>query len=165
METEAATGIWSVLLPVIIGGALPLLGVALGPAVTQWLSERSTGQTTRVQRFEELLAVLHDHNYWVDTQRHINVFGNELDRSPPPLSKAIAIAALYFPDLIVPLKKLDTATDKYQVWMFAAAQRRLKGDIASLSDGFGDAHKEYADVFLKTVSSTTDYAVHKKGRV
>ena len=133
METEAATSIWSVLLPDIVGGALPLLGVALGPAVTQWLSERSISQTTRVQRFEELLAVLHEHNFWVETQRNIDVFGNELDRSPPPLSKAIAIAALYFPDLILPLKQLDIATDKYQVWMFTAGQRRLKGDIASLN--------------------------------
>ncbi len=49
--------------------------------------------------------------------------------------------------------------------MFTAGQRRLKGDIASLNDGFGDAYKEYSDVFWQTVSDTTDYAVHKKGRV
>ncbi|TIS51767.1 hypothetical protein [Mesorhizobium sp.] len=165
----SATGtdpsIWSVLLPVLVGGGLTLLGVALGPAITQWLESRSASQTTRIQRFEELLSLLQQHDDWLTMMRLVQAYGEKHDLPPEPLPKAFAISAIFFPEFLPDLRKIDSATRAYSLWMARAAQRRLEGKISEINDGFDAIYLSYAKTHQDARDRVIGHAVSQKGKV
>ena len=160
-----ATDQWSVLLPVIVGGGLALLGVAVGPAITQWLESRSASRATRIQRFEELFGLLQQHDEWMNLKTRINAFGEKHELPSEPLAKAFAISAIYFPEFLPELRKLDFVTSNYGVWTNEAAMRRLAGKMSTINDGFDDAHQPYARALNEMRDRLIEYGVSRKTRV
>jgi hypothetical protein len=161
----AETSIWSVLLPVLVGGGLTLLGVAIGPAITQWLSSRTATEATRIQRFEELLDLLQQQDEWLNLQRRVNAFGENREIPPEPLSKAFAVSAIYFPNFLPDLRELQTTTRIYSLWTTQAGSRRLAGKIDSINDGFDAVYSPYLKTLEATRNRITEYAVSRKGKV
>lgn len=160
--------LWSVLLPllpVVAGGVLALLGVAIGPAISQWLQSRSVSRATRIQRFEELFGLLQQHDEWINLKTRIDAFGEKHELPSEPLAKAFAISAIYFPDFLLELRKLDVVTANYGKWTAAAAIRRLEGKISEISDGFDDVHQPYLRAFNEVRERLIQYGVSRKTRV
>ncbi len=167
MEAESATAasIWPVLLPVIVGGALALLGGVLGPVFNHWLSSRSDNQKKRAERFEELLAQLHQQDEWLMLSRRVIVFGEKLDIPTEPLPRAMAISSLYFPQFLPLLSELESASIDCYVWATKAGQRRLAGEVASINDGFPDMYADYRKTFIEVRDTIAKHAVTNRGKV
>lgn len=157
--------IWTVLLPVIVGGALPIIGVGLGPTIGYLLTSRSARHAKRVERFEEMISVLYQHDHWLEAERNGRVYGEGGSGTPPPIQRAIAISALYFPDFLESLRELDLSSEEYMIWMIGASQRRIGGQMQNINDGFADAFKPYRERFIRLQRMIADYAAKKKGYV
>lgn len=157
--------IWSILLPVVVGGALAVLGGAIGPVMSHLLGSRASRQSIRTQRFDEMMASAYEHDHWLDLKRRSLVFGERLEAGPPPIYKARSIVLTNFKDLVQPIKKLDAASSGYQAWMASAGQKRLNGEVSALTNGFDEAYKNWLAEFLKFQDSASDYAITRKGKV
>lgn len=149
----------------LVGGGLTLLGVALGPAITQWLESRTTREAKRVERFEELLELLQRQDEWLNLERRVKVYGEVHEIPPEPLSKAYAVAALYFPQFLPDLRQLDAETRKYSLWTSHAAGRRLEGKITEINDGWGAVYGPYAKTLGEVRERIIQYAVSREGKV
>ncbi|TPN28357.1 hypothetical protein FKO01_21800 [Mesorhizobium sp. B2-3-3] len=165
MAAATELSVWSVLLPVIVGGALTLLGVALGPAVTQWLETRSAMEQKRAQRFEELLALLQSQDEWLELKRLVYAFGETREIPSEPLAKALAISALYFPEFLSGLKQYDLESTRYSLWISGAARRRLEKSSEPINDGFDVAYETYRKNFLEVRERIIQHAVSRNGKV
>jgi hypothetical protein len=157
--------IWSILLPVVVGGVLAVFGGAIGPVMSHLLSSRASRQSIRTQRFDEMMASVYEHDHWLDLKRRSMVFGESLEAGPPPIYRARSIALTNFKDLVQPIKKLDAASSGYQFWMASAGQNRLKGELSALTNGFDEAYKTWLAEFLEFQNAASDYAIARKGRV
>lgn len=129
--------------PVIVGGLIGLAGGIAGPPLSHWLNERSSNRKKRAEKLEELIGYIYAHDHWLSRMRSIRAFGAQDTEDPTPLPKASAIAAIYFPQFATALSELSLATSNYEVWMFEAAQKRLRGNIQKLSDGHPAAYEPY----------------------
>lgn len=157
--------VWSVLLPVIIGGALPILGAAVGPLVTQWLSSRESSRSERIKRFEELLSLVQAQDDWLNLHRAKNAFGQMQEIPAPPLAQALAVAALYFPQFVQDLKRLDEKSTLYVGWTSQAGLRRLNGQIEKINDGFSEVFQDYWNTFVEVRGRIIDHAMLKNGNI
>ena len=95
-EVTQATIHWATLVPVIVGGAIAVVGGVLAPAISRSLDDKSERRKKRVEKFEELVGALFEYDEWLDDIRDIRVFGREQLEPPSPLAKTQAIAAIYF---------------------------------------------------------------------
>lgn len=131
--------LWSV----VIGGALAVGG----SAATQWYLHAAKSaddrRRLREQKLEELIALVYEHDHWMDNLRVINVFGKEERRTISPFSKLNAIAAIHFPEFLPSIKKLDHAASEYRHWMITKGRQRLVGNFDALGEGFEEAYEPY----------------------
>ena len=164
-DASVASDVWSILLPVIVGGILAALGGAIGPVISHMLGSRTSRQSTRTQRFDEMMASVYAHDHWLELQRRALAFGESLEVGPPPIYKARAIALTNFAELILPIQKLDSASSGYQFWMVGAGQKRLNGELASLNDGFRETYKIWLEAFHEFQNAASEYALKRKGKV
>ncbi|MBX5223797.1 hypothetical protein HJC04_26330 [Rhizobium sp. NLR8a] len=162
--TDASTpaNIWPVLMPVIVGGSLAILGGALSPIVSHILSARSARQARRVQRFEEMMAAVYEHDHWLDGKRHISI-GQEVESGPPPIHKARSIVLMNFEELRAPIRELDLASSRYQHWMAEVAVNRSKGVLSV--EGFQAAYKIWLDEFTSFQDVAAAYVRARNGKV
>lgn len=160
-----ATDQWSVLLPVIVGGGLALLGVAVGPAITQWLESRTASAAKRTQRFEELLEVLQRQDEWLELQRGVNAYGEDHEIQPEPLYRALSIAALYFPQFLPDLQEIATLSRACSLWTSQAAMRRLEGRTSEINEDFQAVHGPYVVKTVQVRRRIIEYAVARKGKL
>ncbi|TPK42297.1 MULTISPECIES: hypothetical protein [unclassified Mesorhizobium] len=161
----AIDGIWAVLLPVVVGGALTLGGVVLGPALTHWLSQRSGNRALRQEKFRELLEALHEHGEWLDTVKNVKVYGEERGISPDPFPKALVICALHFPEFLPMVRKLEKPVAAYALWMAEAANKRLHGKFDTINEGFADVYTQYLTTFSQVRDSIIAEAIAKRGEI
>lgn len=55
------TPLWSVLLPVLIGGAIGIVGSFVGPFFLQRLKDATEKKRKRAEKFEELVGAVTEH--------------------------------------------------------------------------------------------------------
>jgi hypothetical protein len=158
MSDPTSPDVWSTLLPVIIGGAIGFLGGIAGPPLTQLFSNIAVTRQRRIDRFEELLSIVLEHDNWLERVRLHRMFGDsESPTDKEPLPRAVALARIYFDGLAGSLDTLETANRQYQLWLSQAWERRTKSGLESVNDGFGSAFKAYADTRRKTVDAIVRY--------
>ena len=97
----------------------------------------------RAEKLEEMIGYIYAHDHWLNVLRNIRVFGEEDNRELKPLPKAMAISAIYFPELSDEFAALDLTCSQYEVWMLAGAKKRLDGNIQGLTDGNEEAYRPY----------------------
>ena len=165
MPAVEATDQWSVLLPVLVGGGLALLGVAVGPAITQWLESRSASAATRTQRFEELLELLQRQDEWLSLNRSVSAYGEDHEIPPEPLYRAFSIAALYFPQFLPDLQEIQALSSACSLWTSQAGMRRLEGRTSEINQDFQAVHGPYVNATDKCRRRIIAYAVERNGKV
>lgn len=147
-NADALASLW----PVIVGGAIGTIGTAIGvigslisAKLSHRLSEDSQRRKRSAEKLQELLELVHLHADWLEQQREKYAFGQDRQTAPSPLPKAIAIAAIDFPQFSKEIDTLDALATTYQRWIMQAGQKRLVGQVATMNDGFEGAYKPYLD--------------------
>lgn len=146
--------ILKLVIPVLLGGVLTLGSVYLSP----WLHDRAEKKQRRSQKFEELVAALYEHQHWLNTLKNVTAFGEKETLGVSPISKVRAIAVVYFPSLNDAILKLNNAAGHYQLSIYQAAQRRLAGDISTMTEPMLSAYGPYIDEFNKLMVNLDDFA-------
>jgi hypothetical protein len=141
--TAANSSIWTVLLPVIVGGLIGLIGGFVGPFFVQRTKDAADEKRKRKEKFEELVAVVFECDHWVDDLRQTLVYGQELVITVSPFAKLQAISLVYFPQFAGTISQFEARTLEYRLWMAEAAVKRASGDIASINVGFQEAYRPF----------------------
>lgn len=151
--------VMTTLVPVIVGGVIGLAGGLLGPPLTHWLNKKTDRKKREAQKLEELIDALYEYSHWLASIQNIRVFGHEMPEKPNPISKAIAITAIHFPQFNSEILELELMTNSYHQWMFSRARARLDGTKSGeLTQGFSDAYKPFLEKFNVVVKRLKDYA-------
>ena len=66
MADPASTDLVSTLVPVVVGGAIGLMGGWLGPWFLERKKEGAEKKKRRAAKFEELVTALYEHKHWLD---------------------------------------------------------------------------------------------------
>ncbi|MDM9619063.1 hypothetical protein [Rhizobium sp. S96] len=160
---DAAASNWAVLWPVIIGGVLALLGGAIPPVVTHWLNVGSENRKKRNEHLEALVNAVYEHDHWLDLERRNYIWKGEEQAAAQPVQKAAALAAIYFPSLSKPISDLNLASGAYKVWIYQAASRRARNELAStLNEGFEEVYNPYYAQLAKVIAEVSRIAGAKK---
>lgn len=146
------------LLPVITGGVIAVAGGAVGPLISHHLLSKKERRRERIDKFEELLSLLSRLDEWVGNERLRLVYGETRERTLTPLHRAEALCSIYFPQFRPEFSELTKTVMKYELWMAEAAQKRFKGDIKSLNDGFMEVYRPYRQTWIDLVSTMTNFA-------
>lgn len=165
-EAAEAMNVWAVLLPVIVGGLLGVLGTTFGPLIAHWQATRTANQKHRVERFEELLGAVYANDLWLEHKRSEWIFNAPAERTMAPLSRAISIAAVYFPELVQPLRMIEYTGRSYQLWMIdASTKQRIQPGVDISKEEFSTAYDPYLHAFTEFHNLATQHATNRKGRV
>jgi hypothetical protein len=135
--------------PVVVGGLLTMGGGVIAGVVTviskliDWDVER---KRRRVEKFEQLVLAIYEHDHWVDQARQSRVYSNGTpDPGLSPLAKIEAIAAAYFPAVMGNVAKFKTATINYDAWMAQAMMKAAQNKRDELNDGLNEVIRLYVD--------------------
>jgi uncharacterized DUF497 family protein len=156
--TAANSSIWTVLLPVIVGGLIGLVGGFVGPFLLQWRKDATEKKRKRAEKFEELVAVLFECEHWVDDLRQALVYKEERVITVSPFAKLQAISLVYFPQFAGRISEFEVRTAEYKSWMGEAAVRRASGDIANINVGFLEAYRPFNETIKQLLNEFKQFA-------
>ncbi|MGO7806371.1 hypothetical protein ACC694_28910 [Rhizobium ruizarguesonis] len=165
LGTPTVVGLWPVLLPVIIGGTLAILGGALSPLLSHFLTGRRARAERRIQQFEAMVSAVYEHGEWLEMHNRSLVFGEVLEPGPSPMNKVHSIAIIHFRELVAPVLRMSLLGLEYQRWMAGAAQARVEGNAPGMSEGFEKAHSGWIKAQGDFLAIAAKYASDRKGSV
>ncbi|RUO97994.1 hypothetical protein [Hyphomicrobium sp.] len=129
---------------VVIGGLLAITG----SAATQWYAHKAKAdedrRRLREQKLEEMISLVYEHAHWIDAMRQrIVLDAKSSEETVSPMSKLTAIAAIYFPQFLEPIRVMERAALAYRGWMIGKGRERLAGRTDQLSEGFNSVYEGY----------------------
>ena len=158
MTDTATVSMWGTLVPVLVGGAIGLVGGWLGPMLVERRKEATEKKKIRAAKFEELVAAVYEHQHWLNRASDIRVFGQTGEIQLSPLSKIHAISSTYFPELDAKIKDVEKTARNYEMWMLEAGKRRLAGDTDNLHKGSMEVYRPYFGALNSLLDELREYA-------
>lgn len=143
---------------VVVGG-FPIAGAWF----VEWRKEAAEKKRQRVQKFEELIAVVYELDHWMHSTRNVTAFGDNIVLGPSPFAKVHAIAAAHFPQFNKSISQLNAPIQNYLLWMAQAGQKRLSGDLANLNAGLEEASVPYQKKLDELLNALTAFAEREFG--
>ena len=134
MTDTAMVSMWSTLVPVMVGGAIGLVGGWLGPMLVERRKEVAEKKKKRAEKFEELVTALYEHKHWLDTMENIRVFGSEEKPPVSPFARVQAISNVYFSEFETQVEELKKLASEYEAWMSTRGVIPTAPNIDSLRD-------------------------------
>jgi hypothetical protein len=128
MPDASSPGMVTTLLPVIVGGVIGLAGGWLGPWFLERRKEKAEKKRLRAQKFEELVGAVVEHYHWITTKQFLVIAGQGSEPNLSPMIKIEAITSTYFPDFTTLVRKLDSASNEYERWIFDMGQKRVRNE-------------------------------------
>jgi hypothetical protein len=116
------------LAPAAVAGIVGIVGGLLGPWFLEARKQEAERKKRREEKFAELIAAIHEHDHWLDIARSVRVIGMEKELGVNPITKAMAITAVYFPQFQKEMEELDYVAGQFESWQFEAGQKRIAGN-------------------------------------
>lgn len=116
---------WTTLVPVMVGGAIGLVGGWLGPWFVERRKEAAEKKKRRAEKFEELVAAVIEHGLWIRALSYFSISGQGSEPLLSPVTKIEAIVSTYFLEFEVLARQFDSASNNYQAWIFSIGQKRV----------------------------------------
>jgi hypothetical protein len=128
MADASAPDLFGTLVPVVVGGLIGLAGGWLGPSLLERRKEKAEKKKLRAQKFEELVGAVVEHYHWITAKQFLVISGQGSEPNLSPMIKIEAIASTYFPEFAVLVRQLDSASNKYEAWIFSMGQKRVRNE-------------------------------------
>jgi hypothetical protein len=146
-DASSAATIWQILVSVIVGGAIGSVSGFFGPWFVQSRKDASERKKRRAEKFEELVIAVVEHSQWVSALRFFVISGQgNLPTTVSPITKIEAIASTYFPEFELSVRQFDSASNKYEMWIYDTGQKRVKNEPGYENlIGHDDVVTEYTD--------------------
>jgi uncharacterized membrane protein YeaQ/YmgE (transglycosylase-associated protein family) len=143
---SSVTPLWNVLLPVLIGGAIGIVGSFVGPFFLQRLKDATEKNRIRAEKFEALVGAVTEHYHLIAALRFFAISGQG---SLPTLSAIIkmeAIVSTYFPEFEGLVRQFDSASNEYEIWILSTGQKRIRDEPGyETLAGHDDVLTKYTD--------------------
>jgi hypothetical protein len=145
----ASTPLMNVLLSVVVGGLIGIISGLVGPYCIQRAKDAAEKKRKRAEKFEELVAAVVEHRYWIDVMRFFIISGQDYSRGigqPSPITKVQAIASTYFPEFELLILQLESASNQYEQWILDTGQKRVRNEPGYENlTGHDDVLTKYVD--------------------
>ncbi|WP_339690721.1 hypothetical protein [uncultured Parasphingorhabdus sp.] len=147
------------LVPVIVGGAIGVLGAIAGPPLTHWLNKEADRKKKQAEKLEELIDAIFAYDHWLTDLQNRLVFGISTVVTQSPLSKVVALIAIHFPQFSLVSAEFEYEAKKYVVWMSDKSQKRVAGRPPSeWIEGHQEQYSAYADKREAVLDKIKGYA-------
>jgi hypothetical protein len=110
--------------PVIVGGVIGVTGGLVGPPVVHWLQAKERERRLRAEKFEALVIAIMETNVWLTAVQNAKLWGAAEVSEVCPITKAYAIATIYFPYLLTKVNELNNVTLDHLQWLAQAALKK-----------------------------------------
>lgn len=133
--------IWSILISVTVGALLSVIG----QAIMHLIQQSTIKKQTHVQKLEELLNIVNDHDNWLGWKESALVFGLDTEsKDARPIGKAQVIAATYVSALTQEIQELARLSGSYEALMYkcASERARLNRTGVALTEEYHDKVRE-----------------------
>lgn len=121
-------GTWNVLVPVLVGGAIGIVGSFVGPYFLQRLKDAADIKRQRAEKLEELIEAVAEHYHWIGALRFFAISGQGSLPTLSPMTKIQAITGTYFPAFDGLVRQLDSASNNYEMWILSTGQKRVQNE-------------------------------------
>ena len=145
------------LIAVIVGGLLTLAGGWLGPWLLQKQRDAAEWKKRRAEKYEELIAVMYEHQQWLRKAEDRVVFRGDEHEGISPMGRAEAICAVYFPEFTDQLNELERKSARYRLWMFEGRKLMENGD-QSVAEKSQEAFAPYQQAYHDLLEALREYA-------
>jgi hypothetical protein len=125
---SGVTSLWNVLLPVLVGGAIGVIGSFVGPFFLQRLKDAADEKRKRAEKLEELIAAVTEHYHWVGATRYFIISGQGSEPTLSPITKIQGIVGTYFPEFQPLVEQLEFVTYEYEQWILDIGRKRLRNE-------------------------------------
>jgi hypothetical protein len=140
MTDASDTSLW----PVIVGGALALVGSFGGVIISNVFQGKHEKEKRRAEKFEELVRTIYEFDAWLVEQRNSSFdLTSKREETISPMAKVDAITAIYFPRFMPMVRDLQQASFHFEEWTAQSRINTLQG-TPSL-DGHEEAYKVFLD--------------------
>ena len=138
MTDASDTSLW----PVIVGGALALVGSFGGIIIANVFQGKREKEKLRAEKFEELVRTIYEFDAWLIERRSSSFdLNSKREETISPMAKVDAITAIYFPRFMPMIWDLEQASFHLEEWIAQSRINTLQG-TPSL-----DGHQEVTQVF------------------
>jgi len=69
-----------------------------------------------------------EHYHWIATKQFFFIAGQGSEPELSPMIKIEAITSTYFPEFMMSVRKLDSASNEYESWIFGMGQKRVRNE-------------------------------------
>ena len=157
LSEKGVTPLWNVLLPVLVGGAIGVLGSFVGPYFLQRLKDAADKERKRAEKCEELIGAVVEHYHWIGDLSYFTISGQGNQPSLSPMTKIQAIVRMYFPTFDALALEFDTASNDYELWILSIGRQRARNEPYDLSRQAG-ALSQYSAKRKEFLSALRDFA-------
>jgi hypothetical protein len=141
-----ADAAWLGLAGTVVGGLIGLAGGWLGPWLLERRKEKADKKKRRAEKFEELVGAVVEHYHWITAKQFLVIAGQGSEPNPSPMIKIEAITSTYFPEFTMLVRKLDSASNGYESWIFDMGQKRVRNEPGYENlPGQGEVLTKYTD--------------------
>ena len=126
----SATPLLNVLLPVLVGGAIGIVGSLVGPFLIQRAKDAADKKRKRAEKCEELIGAVVEHYHWISAFRYFIISGQGSQPALSPITKMQAIVGTYFPEFEALVLKFDFASNEYEKWILDTGRKRVRNEPA-----------------------------------
>jgi hypothetical protein len=124
MTDASDTSLW----PVIVGGALALVGSFGGVIIANVFQGKREKEKRRTEKFEELVRTIYEFDAWLLEQRNSSFdLNSKREETISPMAKVDAIAAIYFPRFMPMVRDLEQASFHFEEWIAQSRINTLQG--------------------------------------
>ena len=145
------------LIAVILGGLLTLAGGWLGPWLLQKQRDAAEWKKRRAEKYEELIAVMHEHQQCLRKAEDRVVFRSVEHEGTSPMGRVEAICAVYFPEFTDQLNELERKSARYRLWMFEGRKLMENGD-QNVAEKSQEAFAPYEQAYHDLLEALREYA-------
>jgi hypothetical protein len=138
---------------ILLGGALAIAGGVIGPTIVHRLQAKEREHRLRAEKLEQLAASVLESQVWLDDKRDDKLFGKDIRPGVSPITRAYAIATIYFPELVNTVNELQQAAQSHVQWIAQTALKQVEGEEVQFPPA--DLHanyKKYMDKLQDTIT-------------
>jgi hypothetical protein len=110
--------------PVIVGGVIGLVGGFGSATLVHLLQAKQAEKRRREEKFEVLVIAILETSVWLNEVMNSKFWGSKNVTEVCPITKAYAIATIYFPYLLTKVNELNDATLDHLQWIAQAALKK-----------------------------------------
>jgi hypothetical protein len=100
-----------------------------------------------------------EHYHWITAKQFLVISGQGSEPNLSPMIKIEAIASTYFPEFAVLVRQLDSASNKYEAWIFSMGQKRVRNEPGYENlTGMDEVLTKYTDTRAELVMALKRFA-------